>query len=157
MLTATATIVNAASATQLRLSAIVNRPVGGRWKKLNAAALSSEVPSPRASPQYADTSRTAGRYTTLSETTGARCLSAEIAAVATATDTTETAIPMRKLGLEARNVPGRSPARKRGRGAHAVPAPPYDAGGVPLDSAEVICSISPAGLVPPRTRSRGRR
>ena len=46
-----ATITNAASATQLRLSAIVNWPAGGRWKKLNAAALSSEVEQPSASPQ----------------------------------------------------------------------------------------------------------
>ena len=61
MLTAAATIMNAPSATQLRLSEIVKRPVGGRWKKLNAAALSSEVTSPSASPQYADTSSTAGR------------------------------------------------------------------------------------------------
>ena len=75
MLTAAATIVNAPSATQLRLSAIVNRPVGGRWKKLNAAALSSDVTMPSARPQYADTSSTAGRYTTLSDTTGASDLS----------------------------------------------------------------------------------
>ena len=72
----TATNMNAASATQLRLSAIVNSPTGGRWKKLNAAALSTAVKMPSARPQYVATSSTAGRYTTLSETTGATCLSA---------------------------------------------------------------------------------
>ena len=41
------------------------------WKKLNDAALSSDVSRPRAMPQYVATSRTAGRYTTLSDTTGA--------------------------------------------------------------------------------------
>ena len=46
-----ATIMNAARATQLRPSTIVNSPVGGMWKKLNAAALSSDVSSPRAMPQ----------------------------------------------------------------------------------------------------------
>jgi len=51
VLTTIATIMNAASATQLRLSAIVKRPVGGMWKKLKAAALSREVAMPRASPQ----------------------------------------------------------------------------------------------------------
>ncbi len=51
MLITSETIMNAASATQFRLSEIVKRPVGGRWKKLNAAALSSEVARPSASPQ----------------------------------------------------------------------------------------------------------
>jgi len=51
VLATTATIVNAASATQLRPSTIVNRPVGGMWKKLKAAALSRDVSSPRAIPQ----------------------------------------------------------------------------------------------------------
>ena len=53
--------MNAASATQLRLSAIVNLPTGGRWKKLNAAALSTLVKTPSASPQYVEASSTAGR------------------------------------------------------------------------------------------------
>ena len=51
MLTTTATATNAASATQLRASEIVNRPTGEMWKKLNAAALASDVANPSASPQ----------------------------------------------------------------------------------------------------------
>ena len=51
VLTTAATSTKAASATQLRESEIVNLPTGGRWKKLNAAALSSEVPSPSEIPQ----------------------------------------------------------------------------------------------------------
>ena len=39
------------SATQLRSSAIVNRPVGGMWKKLKASALITAVPSPIHRPQ----------------------------------------------------------------------------------------------------------
>jgi hypothetical protein len=46
-----ATTVKAASATQLRLSAVVKRPTGGMWKKLKAAALANEVARPRVSPQ----------------------------------------------------------------------------------------------------------
>ena len=61
VLATTATIVNATSATQLRLSAIVNRCVGGRWNQLNAAALASEVSNPSPRPQYAAITRTAGR------------------------------------------------------------------------------------------------
>ena len=40
-----------ASATQCSPSAIVNSPVGGIWKKLNAAALSNAVSSPSHNPQ----------------------------------------------------------------------------------------------------------
>ena len=41
---------NASSATQLRSSAIVKRPTGGRWKKLNAAALANAVNTPSPAP-----------------------------------------------------------------------------------------------------------
>ena len=51
----------AASATQFRESAIVNCPIGGRWKKLNAAALASAVSKPRRSPQKIETPITASR------------------------------------------------------------------------------------------------
>ena len=57
-----ATTMNAASATQLRLSAIVKRPTGGRWKKLNAAALEQRGERARApGPSTSTTSSTAGR------------------------------------------------------------------------------------------------
>ena len=39
------------SATQFSPSAIVNRPVGGMWKKLKASALTTEVASPIHRPQ----------------------------------------------------------------------------------------------------------
>ncbi len=52
---------NAASATQLRESAMVNRPVGGMWKKLKAAALTSAVNSPQRRPQKIETPITASR------------------------------------------------------------------------------------------------
>ena len=51
MLVTAATLKNAPSATQLRPSAIVKWPTGEMWKKLKAAALSSEVSNPRPSPQ----------------------------------------------------------------------------------------------------------
>jgi Amino acid permease len=43
------------------------------------------------------------------------------------------------------------------RSAHAVPAPPYDAGGAVADWYCAIWLSSAVGLVPPRTRRRGRR
>ena len=49
------------SATQCAESSIISRPVGGMWKKLNAAALSRLVSRPIASPQYTATSSTASR------------------------------------------------------------------------------------------------
>ena len=51
----------AASATQFRESAIVKRPTGGMWKKLNARALSSAVSSPSRRPQKIETTITASR------------------------------------------------------------------------------------------------
>ncbi len=39
----------------------MNRPTGGRWKKLNAAALSTAVATPSQAPQVTDTTSTAGR------------------------------------------------------------------------------------------------
>ena len=74
-LASTATTRNATSATQLLESLIVNCPTGGRWKKLNAAALSTAVATPSHAPQMTDTTSTASRYTTPSDTTGATCLS----------------------------------------------------------------------------------
>ncbi len=70
-----ATTMKATSATQLLESRIVKWPTGGRWKKLNAAALITAVAIPSHAPQVTDTTSTAGRYTTLSETTGAMCFS----------------------------------------------------------------------------------
>ena len=49
------------SATQFSPSRIVNRPVGGMWKKLKASALARAVATPRAQPQIEDTSSTATR------------------------------------------------------------------------------------------------
>jgi len=42
---------------------------------LNAIALTAEVSSPSPRPPKAETSNTAGRYTTLNDTTGAICFS----------------------------------------------------------------------------------
>ena len=66
---------NAISATQLLELRIVNWPTGGRWKKLNAAALHTAVAKPSHAPQMIDTTSTASRYTTPSDTTGAICFS----------------------------------------------------------------------------------
>ena len=51
VLATTAATRNTTSATQFSPSAIVNWPVGGMWKKLNAAALRTAVPSPIQTPQ----------------------------------------------------------------------------------------------------------
>ena len=96
--------MNAASATQLRLSAIVNRPTGGRWKKLNAAALASEVSNPSPSPQAAETSSTASRYTTLSDTAGATAFSGYTSPVAAATAAIAATIPSSSGGRSATNI-----------------------------------------------------
>ena len=64
-----------ASATQFSPSAIVRRPVGGRWKKLNVSAPRSAVATANAAPQYVATSSTPSRYTTLSEMSAATSLS----------------------------------------------------------------------------------
>ena len=56
-----AATMKTASATQFSPSAIANSPVGGRWKKFHAAALSTAVSSPSQSPQRDDTSSTAIR------------------------------------------------------------------------------------------------
>ena len=60
-LATTAATRKIASATQFWPSAIVKRPVGGRWKKLNAAALAMLVADPSRSPHTVETSSTASR------------------------------------------------------------------------------------------------
>ena len=50
-----------ASATQFSPSAIVKRPVGGMWKKLNASAPPTAVTIPSHAPQIVATSSTASR------------------------------------------------------------------------------------------------
>ena len=69
-LTTAAATRKTASATQFSPSAIVNSPVGGMWKKLNAAALSRAVKRPSQRPQYAETTSTASMYTTPVDSTG---------------------------------------------------------------------------------------
>ena len=59
------------SATQFSASAIVNRPVGGMWKKLNAAALTRLVATPSHAPQTIEIRSTPIRKTTPSDTDGA--------------------------------------------------------------------------------------
>ena len=59
VLTTRATTTNTASATQFSPSAMVNCPVGGMWKKLNASALRTAVSTPNQSPQRLETSSTA--------------------------------------------------------------------------------------------------
>ena len=49
------------SATQFSASSIVKRPVGGMWKKLNASALTTLVPTPSAAPQTIATISTPSR------------------------------------------------------------------------------------------------
>ena len=49
------------SATQFPSLATVKRPVGGRWKKLNAAALATAVATPNHIPHRIESSRTASR------------------------------------------------------------------------------------------------
>jgi hypothetical protein len=71
----TAATRNATSATQFSASAIVKRPLGGRWKKLKASAAATLVSSPSRSPQTVETSSTTRRYSTPSETGGAISLS----------------------------------------------------------------------------------
>ena len=56
-LASAATTRKAASATQLLESLIVNWPTGGRWKKLNATALSTAVATPSHAPQVTDTTQ----------------------------------------------------------------------------------------------------
>jgi hypothetical protein len=51
VLVTSAATMKTASATQFSPSAIVNSPVGGMWKKFQAAALRSAVSSPSQSPQ----------------------------------------------------------------------------------------------------------
>ena len=51
VLVTTAATRNTTSPSQFSLSAIVKRPVGGMWKKLNASALSTAVASPIQRPQ----------------------------------------------------------------------------------------------------------
>ena len=57
----TATIRNTTSATQFSLSAIVKRPVGGRWKKLKASADPTAVATPSHAPQTVEITSTATR------------------------------------------------------------------------------------------------
>ncbi len=57
MLVTSATTRNASNATQLRLSAIVRRPVGSRKKKLKANALRIDVDAPSTIPEEAETAR----------------------------------------------------------------------------------------------------
>ncbi len=61
LLTTNAATTNTPSATQFSPLAIVNWPVGGMWKKLNAAALSTAVATPSHMPHRLDTRRTASR------------------------------------------------------------------------------------------------
>ena len=58
LVTAAAT-KNIANPTQFSPSAIENRPSGGRWKKLNAAALNTAVSRPNQRPQPLETNKTA--------------------------------------------------------------------------------------------------
>ena len=55
---ASATARNTPSATQFWPIAIVNRPVGGMWKKLNASALATDVTAPRTLPHAVETRST---------------------------------------------------------------------------------------------------
>ena len=54
-------LVASSYATQLLEPLIVNPPTGGRWKKLNAAALTTAVATPSQTPQVSETTSTAGR------------------------------------------------------------------------------------------------
>ena len=74
-------------------SAIVNRPVGGMWKKLNARAAATLVARPSQRPQYVDTSSTASRYSTPSETGSATSLSGYSRSVVSASKPAATSTP----------------------------------------------------------------
>ncbi len=82
---AAATTRNTTSATQFSASAIVRRPVGGMWKKLNATALTRLVAMPSGAPQTIETSSTPSRYTTPSDTGAATSLSGNRISVSTVT------------------------------------------------------------------------
>ena len=89
----TAATRNTTSATQFSASAIVNRPVGGMWKKLNASAAATLVARPSHSPQSVETSRTASRYRTPSETGSAISSSGYSSSVVSASEPTATTTP----------------------------------------------------------------
>src|ERR1019366_8448705 len=108
-LVATATTKNAPNATQLRLSATVNRPTGGRWKKLNAAAPNTDIATPNHKPQYAETITTPNRYTTPSDETVVTCLSGYTRTVQTATNRTAATAPAAAEGRRPRNRIGSTP------------------------------------------------
>ena len=84
---------NTARATQFSASAIVKRPVGGMWKKLKQAAAATLVASPSQRPHSVETSSTASRYSTPSETGEAICSSGNRTAVVTASEPAATTKP----------------------------------------------------------------
>jgi hypothetical protein len=90
----------------------VKRPVGGRWKKLKAAALATLVSTPSHSPQIVDTSRTASRYATPLEAAGETSRSGKIRPVIAATANAATTRPTKTDGG---SEPSRRDARSRTR------------------------------------------
>ncbi len=68
---------------------------------MNAAALSTAVAKPSHAPQMTDTTSTASRYTTPSDTTGAICFSGYRISVHSATAPTATIAPVRRDGSSA--------------------------------------------------------
>ena len=71
----------------------MNRPVGGMWKKLKASAAATLVARPSRRPQNVETSRTASRYSTPSETGGAISLSGYSSSVVSASEPAATSTP----------------------------------------------------------------
>jgi hypothetical protein len=113
----TAATRNTSSATQFSASAIVNCPVGGMWKKLNAAAAATLVARPSHSPQIVDTRSTASRYRTPSETADAISSSGYSTSVVSASDTTAVMTPsaVERLPMQPDYAAGRRESRDQPR------------------------------------------